>query len=373
MKKKIDLLLLLPYIFISFVGLVMIYSASSYRLMILGESTFLLLKRQIIFIVISWLVVFSTYKLRENFLLKRSFTKKLLVFSLLCLIITKIQGININGAQRWVSILGIQFQPSELTNVGLIFFFASFFHKKRNRNATVFAFLIVSFSGAMILIQPKITGTIILLAISLLMITTVQGSYRMVTLSFLLIFLCFFLTGKLILFLGDQNYLPKIFAYTYDRIHLLKDPFIDPYGNGFQMSNSYYALYNGGLFGRGLGNSITKKGFLPVTETDFIFSIMVEELGLLFSLLVLGALFLIPLRLFVLAAKEINQQISLIYLGVGGLLLLQICINISSILGFIPMTGVPLPFISYGGTNYLVLSIALGTCLKLSSEDRKIV
>lgn len=101
-----------------------------------------------------------------------------------------------------------------------------------------------------------------------------------------------------------------------------------------------------------------------------MYSILVEELGVVVGLLVLALLFLIALRLFVLAAKEVNQQVSLIYFGVGTLLLLQTSINIASILGLIPMTGVPLPFISYGGTSYLILSIALGICLKLSSEDR---
>ena len=178
------------------------------------------------------------------------------------------------------------------------------------------------------------------------------------------------LIGGIILFLGSHHLLPELFAHTYDRIRLVRDPFLDPYGKGFQMSNSYYALYNGGFFGRGLGNSITKKGYLPVAETDFVYSILVEELGMIVGLLVLALLFLIALRLFVLASKEVSQQVSLIYFGVGALILLQTSINIASILGLIPMTGVPLPFISYGGTSYLVLSAALGVCLKFSSEVR---
>ncbi|CDW61207.1 Cell division protein FtsW homolog, partial [Trichuris trichiura] len=112
----------------------------------------------------------------------------------------------------------------------------------------------------------------------------------------------------MILFLGSHHLLPELFAHTYDRIRLVRDPFLDPYGKGFQMSNSYYALYNGGFFGRGLGNSITKKGYLPVAETDFVYSILVEELGVIVGLFVLALLFLIALRLFVLASKEGNQQ-----------------------------------------------------------------
>ena len=227
---------------------------------------------------------------------------------------------------------------------------------------------LVLLSGLLILLQPKVTGAIIIWGIALIIITTAQLPYQLSVILFLTIFMGIVVTGGMILFLGSHHLLPELFAHTYDRIRLVRDPFLDPYGKGFQMSNSYYALYNGGFFGRGLGNSITKKGYLPVAETDFVYSILVEELGVIVGLFVLALLFLIALRLFVLASKEGNQQVSLIYFGVGSLLLFQTSINIASILGLIPMTGVPLPFISYGGTSYLILSAALGICLKLSSE-----
>lgn len=367
-KRKIDWLLLLPYLGVSLIGLLIVFRASSYRLMAEGENPLTLFSKQAIFIGLSWLLIAFIFHVKSNVLTNGILAKGLLVIGLVSLLLAKIAGVSINGAQRWVSILGIQFQPSEVTNVALILYLAYFFRVKRTRHEMLVPCGLVLLSGLLILLQPKVTGAIIIWGIALIIITTAQLPYQLSVILFLTIFMGIVVTGGMILFLGSHHLLPELFAHTYDRIRLVRDPFLDPYGKGFQMSNSYYALYNGGFFGRGLGNSITKKGYLPVAETDFVYSILVEELGVIVGLFVLALLFLIALRLFVLASKEGNQQVSLIYFGVGSLLLFQTSINIASILGLIPMTGVPLPFISYGGTSYLILSAALGICLKLSSE-----
>lgn len=369
-RKKIDWLLLLPYLGVSLIGLLMVFSASSYRLMAEGQNPLSLFSKQAIFMGLSWLLIAFIYRVKSNVLVKGTLAKGLLAAGLVSLILVKISGVNINGAQRWVSVMGIQFQPSEVTNVALILYLAYYFRVKRTQRELLVPCGLVLLSGLLILLQPKVTGAIIILGVALVIITTAELPYQLSVMVFATIFAGIMLIGGIILFLGSHQLLPELFAHTYDRIRLVRDPFLDPYGKGFQMSNSYYALYNGGFFGRGLGNSITKKGYLPVAETDFVYSILVEELGMIVGLLVLALLFLIALRLFVLASKEVSQQVSLIYFGVGALILLQTSINIASILGLIPMTGVPLPFISYGGTSYLILSAALGVCLKFSSEVR---
>ena len=369
-RKKIDWLLLLPYLGASLIGLLIVFSASSYRLMAEGENPLSLFSKQAIFMGLSWLLIAVIYRVKSDVLVNGTLAKGLLAVGLVSLLLVKISGVSINGAQRWVSLFGIQFQPSEVTNVALILYLAYFFRVKRTRRELRIPCGLVLLSGLMILLQPKVTGAIIIWGIALVIITTAELPYQLSVFIFLTLIVGIALIGGVILFLGSHQLLPELFAHTYDRIRLVRDPFLDPYGKGFQMSNSYYALYNGGFFGRGLGNSITNKGYLPVAETDFVYSILVEELGVIVGLLVLALLFLIALRLFVLAAKETSQQVSLIYFGVGTLVLLQTSINIASILGLIPMTGVPLPFISYGGTSYLILSMALGICLKFSSEDR---
>lgn len=369
-KRKIDWLLLLPYFVVSLIGLLMVFSASSYRLTREGKNPLSLFSKQAVFILLSWLLMGLIYHVKSNILLKSIVAKGLLAIGLVSLVFVKINGVTINGAQRWVSLFGIQFQPSEVTNVALILYLAYFFRTKRARNQLWIPGGLVLLSGLFILLQPKVTGAIIIWGIAFVLITTAEIPYQLSLFLFLGLLVGIVLVGGMILFLGSHDLLPQLFSHTYERIRLVRDPFLDSYGQGFQMSNSYYALYNGGFFGRGLGNSITKKGYLPVAETDFIYSIMVEELGVIVALLVLALIFLIALRLFVLAAKEQCQQVSLIYFGVGTLILLQTSINVASILGLIPMTGVPLPFISYGGTSYLILSVALGICLKFASEVR---
>lgn len=372
--RKIDLYLLVPYLLISVIGLLMIYSASTFRLMSFDQSTNQLLVRQMIFVVLSWAMIFFIYRVKPAFILNHRIVKIMMGIGIVGLILTKVPGIgvNISGAQRWISIAGFQFQPAEIVNVGMIFYLAYYFRKpKQSLNELKKPFFIIALCSLLILFQPKVAGAILLIILAAIMITTVQLPVRYILLFFAGLFSFLLLLGGIIYILGQNDLLPSIFAHTYDRLSIAFNPFLDPYGKGFQMSQSYYAMYNGGLFGLGLGNSITKKGYLPVAETDFIFSIILEELGLIVGLLILAMLFSIILRLFVLSANEPNQQIGLIYLGTGMLLLLQTSINIASISGMIPMTGIPLPFISYGGSSYLILSMLLGICLKLSSRGKQ--
>ena len=366
-RRKIDWLLITAYLLLSLIGLLMIYSASSYRLMTGGNSPSALFQRQLLFLLFSWVMIFVIQKTRVEILLSKKLAIGLLAFGLLTLILAHLPffGVSVNGAQRWVSIFGFQFQPSEIVNVGMILYLANYFKEKRPFHDLKQPMILLFLCCGLILMQPKVAGVMILLFLAFIMITTVQVPVKVTLFLFVGLIFSLFLLGAAILFLGHQGWLPHFFMHVYNRIQLVSDPFSDPYGQGFQMIHSYYALFNGGLKGLGLGNSITKKGFLPVAETDFIFSILVEELGLIVGVFVIGLLFLIFLRLFIRSATAVEDQSGLILLGTATLLLLQTSINIASILGLMPMTGVPLPFISYGGSSYFILSFAFGICLKL--------
>lgn len=374
-KRKTDWLLITAYLLSSIIGLLMIYSASSYRLMTTGGLSAALLQRQLVFLLLSWGMIVFIQRMRVQVLLSRKLAWTLLSFGVVMLFLThfSILGVTVNGAQRWISIFGIQFQPSEITNVGMILYLASYFKEKRALPELKKPLMLLFLCCLLILLQPKVAGVIILVFLAFIMIATVQVPVKMIMLMFGVLVGSLFLFGGTIFFLGQQGYLPEFFMHVYYRIQLVGNPFSDPYGQGFQMVHSYYALYNGGLSGLGLGNSITKKGFLPVAETDFIFSVLVEELGLFMGIFVIGLLFVIILRLFIRAAAVKDSQSGLILLGTATLLLLQTSINIASILGLMPMTGVPLPFISYGGSSYLILSFALGICLKLERGVSEIV
>ncbi|MBF8808068.1 MAG: FtsW/RodA/SpoVE family cell cycle protein [Enterococcus lacertideformus] len=373
-NRKIDWLILGPYLALSIVGLLEIYSASSYRLLATGNDPKSLFIRQLSFIILSWGMVILTYSIRLQLLLKPKIIKIGLITSVLLLVMMKfgIFAVTVNGAQRWVSIAGVQFQPSEIATIFLILYLSRFFRNGETVPQKLHVpLLIVGVVALLVLFQPKIAGEIMILAIAgaIFWAATIPIKKGLVIIGIAI--LCLVLMAGLVLLLEKYNFLPSFFEHSYSRIAMVHNPFLDEHGAGYQMSNSYYALYNGGLFGRGIGNSITKKGYLPESETDFIFSIITEEFGLIGALFILFLLFMLFMRIFQKSTQLKNQQVTLILIGIGTWLLIQTNINIGSILGLIPMTGVPLPFISYGGTSYFILSFAIGLVLNISSRQKK--
>ncbi|EGP4987756.1 TPA: FtsW/RodA/SpoVE family cell cycle protein [Enterococcus faecium] len=370
-RKKIDWWILGPYLTLSMIGLLEVYSASSYRLLQADENTKSLLLRQLIFIFLSWGVIFLARSIKLHYLLHPKIAGYGLALSIFFLILVRVGifGVTVNGAQRWISLFGIQFQPSELANLFLIFYLSCFFRDGNNPPKDLKKpFLITVGITLLILFQPKIAGALMILSIAWVIFWAAavpfkKGIYLIVTFSALLIG-----AAGGVLYLGNKGWLPQMFNHAYERIATLRDPFIDSHGAGYQMTHSFYALYNGGIWGRGLGNSITKKGYLPETETDFIFSIITEELGLIGALCVLFLLFSLCMRIFCLSSRCKNQQAGLFLLGFGTLLFVQTIMNVGSIAGLMPMTGVPLPFVSYGGTSYLILSLGIGITLNISSK-----
>ncbi|MBZ3625744.1 FtsW/RodA/SpoVE family cell cycle protein [Enterococcus hirae] len=373
-NRKIDWLILGPYLALSIVGLLEIYSASSYRLLVAGSDPKSLFIRQFLFIILSWGVIVLTYSIRLQVLLKPRIIKAGLIVSGLLLAMMKlgIFAVTVNGAQRWVSIAGIQFQPSEIATIFLILYLSRFFRNDRSVTEKLhIPVLIVGGIAVLVLFQPKIAGALMILAIAGAIFWAAAIPIKKGLIIIGAAIASLILVAGLVLLLEKHHLLPSFFEHAYDRIAMVHNPFLDEHGAGYQMSNSYYALYNGGLFGRGMGNSITKKGYLPESETDFIFSVIAEEFGLIGALLVLFLLFLLCMRIFQKSTKQKNQQATLILIGVGTWILVQTSINIGSILGLIPMTGVPLPFVSYGGTSYLILSFAIGLAMNISSRQVK--
>ncbi|MFQ7237058.1 MAG: FtsW/RodA/SpoVE family cell cycle protein, partial [Enterococcus hulanensis] len=208
-RKKIDWLLLLPYLGASLIGLLIVFSASSYRLMAEGENPLSLFSKQAIFMGLSWLLIAVIYRVKSDVLVNGTLAKGLLAVGLVSLLLVKISGVSINGAQRWVSLFGIQFQPSEVTNVALILYLAYFFRVKRTRRELRIPCGLVLLSGLMILLQPKVTGAIIIWGIALVIITTAELPYQLSMFIFLTLIVGIALIGGVILFLGSHQLLPE--------------------------------------------------------------------------------------------------------------------------------------------------------------------
>ena len=157
----------------------------------------------------------------------------------------------------------------------------------------------------------------------------------------------------------------------YERFQAFFDPFSVADSSGKQLVNSYYAISNGGLFGLGLGNSVQKRGYLPAPYTDFILSVINEELGFIGSAVILLLLGFMIARIFLIGIRSQNTYNTLFCYGIGSFMLVQTCFNVGGVLGMLPITGVTLPFISYGGSSMLVLSISIGMVMNIAANQNR--
>lgn len=374
--KYIDFKILIPYLVMNFIGIIMIFSASSYKLVQSGKSSMAFAVKQSLFLVISLILITIIYRTKLSIYQTDIFQKIMIAISFAMLGVTMIMGFAAGGAQRWINLGFISLQPSEFVMITTIIYTSYILAKRQDSiqedfKSSIKASLIVI--GSLILfvfIQPNVGGATILTLIFLVLVASSGIAYLYLVYGFTFTAVFAFIMTQLVMF-KDGMLLPGKYHYIYKRFSVMKNPFEDQLTNGFQLINSYYAIYNGGWFGLGLGQSIQKKGFLPVAETDFIFSIVMEELGLIKSLFILALLFFLILRIFAVGIQATSAFNSLVCIGVGSAILIQVFVNLGGILGVIPMTGVPFPFMSYGGSNLLTLSILIGLVLNISANEKK--
>ncbi|MGX7264118.1 FtsW/RodA/SpoVE family cell cycle protein [Enterococcus crotali] len=369
----LDFYILIPYLILCIVGILMVYSSSSYHLLDSELGTASKAIKQMTYFAFSLVCMAFVYRINLSIIRHPKIMQIMLILTFLTLIALPLIGTSVGGAKRWINLGVLLFQPSELVPLVLVLYLAtnlakndtlvpfSFKQHKKSLFVSVFFMLLVA-------LQPNIAGaSMIFILVCVLFLSSGLSPWFM-TLA-LLGFVVMKRLGTMLLLSLPANWMPQKFSYLVTRFEVMQNPFIDPTGKGFQTSNAYYAMHNGGFFGRGLGNSIQKKGYLPAADTDFIFAICIEELGLLFSLGILFLVFLIVGRLFLLAIKSKSLYFSYLYIGCGMLLCLQVAVNVGSLLGYIPMTGLTFPFISYGGSSLLILSITLGIALNARGTE----
>nr|WP_153384442.1 FtsW/RodA/SpoVE family cell cycle protein [Companilactobacillus halodurans] len=365
------------------IGVVMVYSASFYNALVVGGKTNQYLIKQAIYAVMGAFLCLVTFMLKEKILKNQrilSFIMLVTVGSLLYLLIRAllVPSSRVNGASAWINLGIINFQPLELAKLFLIMFLALFLTNKKNRLSQkkgwrevlkeVFQpMLIVASIIIMVLFQPDVGGALILSLITLVIVasSTIPGKL----IAELSGFLTFIFVGMIVFI----TKFPPAFikgSYGYQRFLAMQHPFLLEQKAGAQLVNSFYAISNGGVFGVGLGNSIQKRGYLPEPHTDFILSIISEELGLVGVTFILGLLFIIIFRMISLGFRSRKTYNSLVYYGIATMILSQLVLNVGGLLGVIPLTGVTLPFISYGGSSLLILSIALGIVLNLEATTK---
>ncbi|EOS7871085.1 FtsW/RodA/SpoVE family cell cycle protein [Enterococcus hirae] len=368
--------ILIPYLILCILGLIMVYSSSSYLLLENGSSPSASFFNQSLFWGVSLVAIGLLYKMKTSVLKNQRLIMAAIAVLTILLLIVLFFGKEINGAKGWLQIAGFSLQPAEYLKIIVIWYLGLTLSKRQRSVQKDFVstvkrpLLLVLALTALVAILPDFgNATVIFLIILVLLLASgINYVYTLIVgvggvgLSALAIWLINITHGKIF---------PGRLQYIYNRFAIYQNPFSDELNKGHQLANGYYAMFNGGLFGRGLGNSIQKKGFLNEAQTDFIYAIVVEELGVIMGILILALLFFMIVRIFLVGIRSKDPFNSLLCIGIGAMFMIQIFINLGGITGVIPLTGITFPFLSQGGSSLLMLSICVGFVLNISADEKR--
>lgn len=358
MVRNIRLNLFTVTVILICIGIVMIYSASSIYAWERYKDSAFFLKRHLCFLVVGVFLTFLVMGIDYRMLRRRAGLLLVLSISLLVLVLIPGIGREVGGARRWFRFGPISFQPSEFANIAMLIYLSDFISRKGAQIKTfLHGFLppivILGVVSWLILMQPDL-GTCVALGIVVFIMLFVAG----IRISYLFTVV---LASIPLLYL-------LIFSVPYRRIRILTflNPWLDPKGAGFQIIQSQIALGSGGIFGLGLGHSRQKLFYLPAAHTDFIFSIIGEELGFLgtVGIIILFMIFIQQgLKVIKTAADKFGYFLSL---GLILMISLKGLINIGVSCGLLPTKGLPLPFISYGGSSLLFDMVGVGILMNIA-------
>lgn len=365
-KGSSDYLILIIVMLILALGMIMVLSASSPASLSESGDSYRYFKKQAIAAGLGLVAMFVVSKI--DYRIYKKFAWPIYIIFMILLVVVGFAGTDAGGARRWIIIAGFNFQPSEFAKIGFIIFFAAILTelKKDGRiNSLAWGFFyplawLIPIVGAIYGLQNHFSATFLIGVV-----TVIQMFIAGVKLRY------FFTIGGMgfgallsLILLKNGGTLGE--GFRSERIQTWLDPFSDPTGAGWQIIQSLYAIASGGMFGAGLGESKQKYLYLPEPHNDFIFAVLAEELGF-FGCVVVIILFAIFIwRGIIISMKAPDTFGSLIAIGIVSLIGLQSLINIAVVTGTVPVTGMPLPFFSYGGTAIIANLIAVGILLNIS-------
>ncbi len=397
--KEIDLTLLIVALILSAIGILLIYSAKHHSD---NPAERVIYIKQIIWVLLGLLTCALVFTIPSRFY--DIFSYVLYFFSLISLVLILMIGSSKMGAFRWISIGGFNIQPSEFAKIATVFPLARYLaYSKRSFYSFRWLASVVGLAflpALLILKQPDLGTSLVFFAIliSMLFWSGVPLFYLFLIISPVISLICafywlswalFFLililllirlrptavlsVGFLLLNLAFGMVTPlvwnKLHDYQKDRIIVFLDPGRDPQGAGYQIIQSKIAIGSGGLTGKGyLEGSQTKLAFLPHQHTDFVFSVLGEEFGLLGGTILLGLFTFLIIKGILIAQKTRNTFASNVAVGLSAIIGFQMMVNIGMTLGVMPVTGLPLPFVSYGGSSMLLCWVILGILLAINSR-----
>lgn len=355
-----DFFILIPTVILVGIGLVAIYSSSSYLADRNLLSNYHYLARQGVFAMAGVLLLIIAKNIPVELYRKLVYPALIISFLLLVMLFIPGLGKTVGGARRWLNMGPFAMQPSELVKLPLAVYIAYSMSKKGNdmsgfSKGLLPHLLVVGVFMCMILVQPDL-GTTVIIGCWLMILLFVAG------LNLRLIFGMALISIPVVFFLITHA------EYRLNRLIAFLKPWEHPQGLGYQIIHSFLAFGSGGIFGVGLGNSKQKLGYLPEPHTDFILSILAEELGLLGIIVILILFSILIIRGIKIALDASDLYSSYLALGITTLLGLQVVINMGVVMGLLPTKGLTLPLLSYGGTSLLVNLIGIGMLMNISAR-----
>lgn len=347
-----DYSLLFITLFLVSFGLIMVYSTSSYTAELRYDNSAYFLIRQGIFAAFGIVVMLFISKLDYRIL--KNISLIYIVLAIILLVLVQIMGVTSHGAVRWIQIGPIQFQPSEIAKLAIVIYTAHICMIKSARIGEikmVGKVMVLPLIAIALIADENLSTGIICAAIACVIVFVTSPKLK----QFLV------LGGIVIAFMGIFL---MVASYRLERIDIWLNP--EKYERGYQTLQSLYAIGSGGIFGKGLGQSIQKLGFIPESHNDYIFSVVCEELGLFGAICVIALFMLLIWRCIIIAFNMQDLFGALLVVGITTHIAVQVLINIAVVTNSLPPTGVPLPFISYGGSALVMLLAEIGIVLSVS-------
>jgi cell division protein FtsW len=358
-SMQYDISLLFSVLFLVGIGIVMVYSASSALALKKFGTSYYFLKKQTIFALLG--IVILVISCHIPYHVFRSLTYPLLFLAIMLLFVILISrfGYSAGGAKRWFRIAGFTFQPTELARFVLVIYLAYSMNKKVGRIKDFHVgflphVLVLCMFTVLIMLQPDFGSVIIFGAITWIMLFV--GGVRIL-----------YLLGSMVIVTPVVYYLMVGADYRIERIMSFMNPWQYSTDKGYQVIHSLLAFGTGGIWGTGIGKGYQKLFYLPEPHTDFIFSVIGEELGLIGVLIILGLYTIILWRGISIARNSQDAFGSFVAIGLTAAIGLQICVNMGVVLGLLPTKGLTLPFLSYGGTSLLMNMVSIGVLMNIGA------
>ena len=359
-KKPFDFWIFMAVVILLAIGTIMVFSASAPTAYSNYNDTYYFLKKQLMVVPLGFIAMFITMNI--DYKKWGKWSPIFLIISLVLIILVAVPGIGIkvNGARRWIGVGSKPlFQPSEFAKLAVILFFSFSLSKRKEQLVSFFKgllpylILVGLFAGVLLIFQSHLSVTIVIALVSFIILFSAGARIKhfvilaIPTISALMVAIYFS-------------------GYRSQRLFSFLDPFADKQGDGWQVINSLYAIGSGGLFGRGLGKSLQKFLYIPEPHNDFILAVLAEELGFIGVLVILLLFLILIWRGIKIAMNAPDVFSSLVAIGITSLIALQVVMNIAVVTSSMPVTGISLPFISYGGTSLLFLMSGIGILLNIS-------